>query len=177
MCCWPSHTTTHVSASEARGPGCGCTSCSWCLKSLPTHTSSPRQHPLAVLLFNSLPLSCQSMNYLAAMLLLALGRDEEEAFWVLACLIDDEDEGAGAAYTGCGCGQGRLLLLTVCHPQAGASAVQSPWGCTCPLLPQSTLGAPSGPFYPVVAASPPLRSCPDTYTRTHTYYIGPVQPL
>lgn len=38
--------------------------------------------------------SCQSMNYLAAMLLLVLGRDEENAFWVLACLIDDQDEGA-----------------------------------------------------------------------------------
>lgn len=37
--------------------------------------------------------SCQSMNYLAAMLLLVLGRDEENAFWVLACLIDDQDEG------------------------------------------------------------------------------------
>ncbi|EFN58503.1 hypothetical protein CHLNCDRAFT_56888 [Chlorella variabilis] len=36
---------------------------------------------------------CQSMNYLAAMLLLALGRDEEDAFWVLASLIDDNDEG------------------------------------------------------------------------------------
>ena len=34
------------------------------------------------------------MNYLAAMLLLALGRDEEDAFWVLASLIDDNDEGA-----------------------------------------------------------------------------------
>jgi hypothetical protein len=34
------------------------------------------------------------MNYLAAMLLLVLGRgEEEEAFWVLASLIDDEDEG------------------------------------------------------------------------------------
>lgn len=33
------------------------------------------------------------MNYLAAMLLLVLGRDEENAFWVLACLIDDQDEG------------------------------------------------------------------------------------
>lgn len=32
---------------------------------------------------------CQSMNYLAAMLLLALGREEESAFWVLVCLIDD----------------------------------------------------------------------------------------
>ena len=33
------------------------------------------------------------MNYLSAMLLLALGRDEEDAFWVLVSLIDDEDEG------------------------------------------------------------------------------------
>jgi hypothetical protein len=29
------------------------------------------------------------MNYLAAMLLLALARNEESAFWVLVCLIDD----------------------------------------------------------------------------------------
>ncbi len=33
------------------------------------------------------------MNYLAAMLLLALGQEEEDAFWVLASLIDDNDEG------------------------------------------------------------------------------------
>lgn len=32
---------------------------------------------------------CQSMNYLAAMLLLALDRAEEKAFWVLVSLIDD----------------------------------------------------------------------------------------
>ncbi|KAL4443069.1 hypothetical protein ABPG77_008560 [Micractinium sp. CCAP 211/92] len=36
---------------------------------------------------------CQSMNYVAAMLLLVLGRDEEDAFWVLASLIDDNDDG------------------------------------------------------------------------------------
>jgi TBC1 domain family member 2A len=33
---------------------------------------------------------CQGMNYVAALLLLALGHDEEEAFWVLASLIDDD---------------------------------------------------------------------------------------
>ena len=32
---------------------------------------------------------CQSMNFLAAAALLALGRAEEKAFWVLVCLIDD----------------------------------------------------------------------------------------
>lgn len=32
---------------------------------------------------------CQSMNYLAAMLLLALEQSEESAFWILVCLIDD----------------------------------------------------------------------------------------
>ena len=32
---------------------------------------------------------CQSMNFLAAALLLALDRSEEKAFWVLVCLIDD----------------------------------------------------------------------------------------
>lgn len=32
---------------------------------------------------------CQSMNYLAAMLLLALEQAEENAFWILVCLIDD----------------------------------------------------------------------------------------
>ncbi len=32
---------------------------------------------------------CQSMNFLAAALLLALDRAEERAFWVLVCLIDD----------------------------------------------------------------------------------------
>lgn len=32
---------------------------------------------------------CQSMNFLAAALLLALDRAEEKAFWVLVCLIDD----------------------------------------------------------------------------------------
>ncbi|KAL4457817.1 hypothetical protein ABPG75_012682 [Micractinium tetrahymenae] len=36
---------------------------------------------------------CQSMNYVAAMLLLVLGHDEEDAFWVLASLIDDNDDG------------------------------------------------------------------------------------
>ena len=35
------------------------------------------------------------MNYLAAMLLLALGRDEGDAFWVLASLIDDTDDDGG----------------------------------------------------------------------------------
>lgn len=49
-----------------------------------------------------LPLSCQSMNYLAAMLLLVLGQDEENAFWVLACLIDDQDEGGWAGLLGDG---------------------------------------------------------------------------
>ena len=32
---------------------------------------------------------CQSMNFLAAALLLVLDRAEERAFWVLVCLIDD----------------------------------------------------------------------------------------
>ena len=31
----------------------------------------------------------QSMNFLAAMLLLVLEKDEESAFWVLVALIDD----------------------------------------------------------------------------------------
>lgn len=33
---------------------------------------------------------CQGMNFVAAMLLLVLGHDEEAAFWVLASLIDEE---------------------------------------------------------------------------------------
>lgn len=37
---------------------------------------------------------CQGMNYIAALLLLALGRNEEDAFWVLASLIDDDSQGA-----------------------------------------------------------------------------------
>lgn len=47
---------------------------------------------------------CQSMNYLAAMLLLALDRSEEKAFWVLVSLIDDggnhcnSDTSAGKTY-------------------------------------------------------------------------------
>jgi len=36
---------------------------------------------------------CQGMNFVAAMLLIVLGHDEEAAFWVLASLIDDEDRG------------------------------------------------------------------------------------
>lgn len=36
------------------------------------------------------------MNYLAAMLLLVMEHDEEDAFWVLASLIDDNDDGAPA---------------------------------------------------------------------------------
>lgn len=46
------------------------------------------------------------MNYIAAMLLLALGRGEEDAFWMMASLIDD-DNGEAA---GCGAGYRRLLL-------------------------------------------------------------------
>jgi hypothetical protein len=33
---------------------------------------------------------CQGMNYVAALLLVVLGHDEEAAFWVLASLIDDD---------------------------------------------------------------------------------------
>ena len=40
---------------------------------------------------------CQSMNFLAAALLLALGRAEDSAFWVLVCLIDD---GGGPSISG-----------------------------------------------------------------------------
>ena len=36
---------------------------------------------------------CQSMNYIAALLLVAMEKDEENAFWVLVSLIDD---GGGA---------------------------------------------------------------------------------
>lgn len=32
---------------------------------------------------------CQSMNYIAALLLIILERNEESAFWVLVSLIDD----------------------------------------------------------------------------------------
>ena len=32
---------------------------------------------------------CQSMNYIAALLLVAMEKDEENAFWVLVSLIDD----------------------------------------------------------------------------------------
>lgn len=35
---------------------------------------------------------CQGMNYLAAMLLLALERSEENSFWLLVSLIDDGGE-------------------------------------------------------------------------------------
>lgn len=35
----------------------------------------------------------QGMNYIAALLLLAMGRNEEKAFWLMASLIDDESEG------------------------------------------------------------------------------------
>jgi hypothetical protein len=35
---------------------------------------------------------CQGMNYLAAMLLLALERSEEDSFWLLVSLIDDGGE-------------------------------------------------------------------------------------
>ena len=33
---------------------------------------------------------CQSMNYIAALLLIVLERNEENAFWVLVSLIDDD---------------------------------------------------------------------------------------
>lgn len=36
---------------------------------------------------------CQGMNFVAAMLLIVLGHDEEAAFWVLTSLIDDNDAG------------------------------------------------------------------------------------
>lgn len=36
---------------------------------------------------------CQGLNYIAAMLLLVMERDEEKAFWLLASLIDDASEG------------------------------------------------------------------------------------
>ena len=32
---------------------------------------------------------CQSMNYITAMLLLVLAKDEESAFWVLVALLDN----------------------------------------------------------------------------------------
>ena len=36
---------------------------------------------------------CQSMNYVAAMLLLCLELSEERAFWVMVALIDDNGKG------------------------------------------------------------------------------------
>lgn len=33
---------------------------------------------------------CQSMNYIAALLLIILERNEEKAFWLLVSLIDDD---------------------------------------------------------------------------------------
>lgn len=53
------------------------------------------------------------MNYVAAMLLLVLGQDEEDAFWVLASLIDDNDEG----------GQAQPALPPPCWPNMLASQV------------------------------------------------------
>ena len=53
---------------------------------------------------------CQSMNYLAAMLLLALGRDEEAAFWVLVVLIDD----GGAQHPPVSTKPSREILRTLC---------------------------------------------------------------
>lgn len=43
---------------------------------------------------------CQGLNYIAAMLLLAMHRDEEKAFWLLASLIDDSSEGGRAGQGG-----------------------------------------------------------------------------
>lgn len=67
---------------------------------------------------------CQSMNFLAAMLLMALDQSEERAFWVLVCLIDD----GGVSHCNLGSlwgktrhvssgqeGQGRALLKMFLH--------------------------------------------------------------
>ena len=47
---------------------------------------------------------CQSMNYVAAMLLLGMDLDEEKAFWAMVALIDDnggphQKAAASAAYS------------------------------------------------------------------------------
>lgn len=58
------------------------------------------------------------MNYVAAMLLLVMDHDEEDAFWVLASLIDDNDDGAHV---------GRSLqahVLLACEPQAALPRAQ-----------------------------------------------------
>ena len=74
---------------------------------------------------------CQSMNFLAAMLLMALDQAEERAFWVLVCLIDDG--GVSHCDLGSLCGkarhvnpsqegQGRVLLRTYVHQRQRRSA-------------------------------------------------------
>jgi hypothetical protein len=52
------------------------------------------------------------MNYLAAMLLLALDQSEEKAFWVLVSLIDDDEDGALA------------ILLSLCMCSASHRRLQ-----------------------------------------------------
>ncbi len=44
---------------------------------------------------------CQSMNYVAAMLLLCLDLSEERAFWVMVALIDDNGLSCHAAQLSC----------------------------------------------------------------------------
>ena len=50
---------------------------------------------------------CQSMNYIAALLLVAMEKDEENAFWVLVSLIDD----GGGAPPPCAFASHQKLLL------------------------------------------------------------------
>jgi hypothetical protein len=68
---------------------------------------------------------CQSMNYLAAMLLLALGRDEESAFWVLVCLIDDGGARLAApAFNPCPLARSRAAAHVKSADQAGQLLAQ-----------------------------------------------------
>ena len=55
---------------------------------------------------------CQSMNYVAAMLLLCLDLSEERAFWVMVALIDDNGSAADCAVDLCHAKQ--TLLAIIC---------------------------------------------------------------
>lgn len=46
---------------------------------------------------------CQSMNYVAAMLLLCLDLSEERAFWLMVALIDDNGQYSALHFSASGC--------------------------------------------------------------------------
>ena len=90
---------------------------------------------------------CQSMNFLAAALLLALGQAEDSAFWVLVCLIDDGGVPSTSKET-CLCCKAELVMRLPSHqatiqrldPRGAAVAHYS---CCCTWVAQRAMPAES----------------------------------